>query len=60
MGTNLVADDNGWGIVVGAVSPAVNFREVIVAGGHVRADTIYFDAAVTGEKVDFMAVMAAL
>lgn len=60
IGNNMVSNTDGWEIPTGGTSPAPGFREVIVAGGYVSAENIYFDAEIPGDDVGFMVVLAPL
>jgi hypothetical protein len=60
VGVNGMSTTDGWTMKANEAIPAINFRQLMGPGGiggSVRADSIYFDVAVSGEKVDFIAVL---
>jgi hypothetical protein len=54
MGINGMSTTDGWTMLSNEATPVINFRKV---KGSVHADSIYFDVAISGEKVDFIAIL---
>jgi len=52
-----MSDTDSWTIQVNEQSPAETYRNVLAAGGFVQARDIFFDVEVSGERINFIAIL---